>query len=524
MPLSVNNEIIDDRLIAEEANRLHAEYVKMFPGQDLETKTATLIEWAKENIVENVLLRQYIKKNGIDYKPRPDLSVDQVIWQELKDSPLAVNTDRVPKTLDEFVDTLKQQAVITFKMNSALTYLVSARLRACGLQSGKRLTYILVKPAGPECNMACGYCFYLEKKQIFPRSATCRMPDDVLQAMTIQALAPTNREITFGWQGGEPTLMGLSFFEKALSLQHKYGKGHDINNCLQTNGLLIDKNWTRFLKRNAFLTGISLDGPEHIHDHYRKKKDGRGTWRQVVKSAQLLLHEAIDTNVLSVVTDYAAKFPEEIYRFHKEHGLTFMQFVPCAETDKQNPGKMAPFSVNPVEYGDFLCALFDLWVDDFAGNQPTTSIRYFDSVFHTYLNKSAPDCAFSEECGTYLVVEHNGDVFPCDFFVEAGHKIGNVLTDDLINMFNSDEQDRFSKKKTDLPASCRTCPWLEHCRGGCPKYATKSKENRHQNYFCPSYTIFFEHAHNTLLSLADKWRSGVLEHSCRNMAKISLET
>ena len=524
MPLSVNNQIIDDSVIAEEVNRLLPEYEKMFSGQDPGTKTETLIDWAKENIVENVLLGQYINKNGIDIDPKPHLSIDQTIWQKLNVFLSAKNDKHRPQTLEEFVDVLKRQAVITFEETDKLKDLVSARLRAHGLKSGKHLGYILVKPAGPECNMACGYCFYLEKKQMFRRSATCRMTGTVLQAMTIQALTRTNQPVTFGWQGGEPTLMGLAFFKKAVSLQHQYGEKTAINNCLQTNGLIIDKNWAEFLKQNAFLTGISLDGPDHIHDHYRKTKDGRGTWRQVVQSAQLLLSEAVDTNVLTVVTDYAAKFPEEIYRFHKDLGMNYMQFIPCAEKDKKSPEKMAPFSVTPLAYGTFLCTLFDLWVNDFVDNQPTTFIRYFDCIFHTYLNITPPDCSFNRECGTYLVVEHNGDVFPCDFFVERGYKIGNVLADDLTDMLNSEKQDAFGKNKAGRPVSCRLCPWLEHCGGGCPNYMIKTEENRSQNYYCPSFTMFFEYAHTTLLSLADKWQAGILEKPLRNMVKISLET
>ena len=370
----------------------------------------------------------------------------------------------------------------------------------------KSLNSVLVKPAGPDCNMACTYCFYLEKSVLFPGIKSHRMSEDILQEMVRQVMGQSQQEVSFGWQGGEPTLMGLSFFEKAVEFQKKFGRGHVVGNGLQTNGLLIDKQWAEFLKEYKFLVGLSIDGPEHVHDHYRLMRNGKGSWSGIADKASLLLDAGVEVNALAVVNDYSVKYPEEIYEYLKSIGLHYMQFIPCVETDPRNPDQSAPFSVPPEKYGEFLCTVFDLWLADFADEMPSTSIRFFDSLFFHYVGLHPPECTLLEECGVYVVVEHNGDVYSCDFFVEPEWKLGNVMKDDLRTLLNSEKQREFGRLKATLPEECRECQWLRYCRGGCTKDRLHNPDDRKLNHLCSSYKIFLKHADTTLKKLADEWK------------------
>ena len=371
----------------------------------------------------------------------------------------------------------------------------------------KQLNSVLIKPAGPDCNMACKYCFYLKKSELFSQSKVHRMSEEILEEMVHQLMNQPLKQISFGWQGGEPTLMGLPFFKKAVEFQQKYGKNQSVGNGLQTNGILIDDKWARFLAQYKFLTGVSLDGPQHIHDHYRLSAGGKGTWTKVVDSAKRMLDTAAEVNALVVVTDYSAQFAEEIYQFHRELGLNYMQFIPCVETDPNNADISAPFSVPAEKYGELLIKLFDLWMNDFYEGVPTTSIRYFDSVFYTYVDLPAPECTLLPECGVYVVVEHNGDVYSCDFFVEPKWKLGNVLKDNLVDLLNSPLQSEFGKNKANLPDECKNCQWLKHCWGGCTKDRIKDKRDKNHNNFCDAYKMFFEHADDRFKKLAEEWKT-----------------
>ncbi|MFQ5753350.1 MAG: anaerobic sulfatase maturase, partial [bacterium] len=330
------------------------------------------------------------------------------------------------------------------------------------MKTVKQLESVLVKPAGPDCNLACNYCFYLEKLKLFSDSKIHRMSGAILEETIRQVMNQAGENVSFGWQGGEPTLMGLSFFEKVIEYQKRYGRGQIVGNGLQTNGILIDEPWANFLNKHHFLVGLSLDGPEYIHNRYRRTRGGQGTWMRVVDSAKLMLDKDVAVNALTVVNDFSVQFPQAIYEFHKELGLNYMQFIPCLETDPYDPGRAASFSVSPEKYGDFLCRLFDLWMADFIDNQPTTSIRFFDSVFYNYVDLLAPECTLLPACGVYLVVEHNGDVFSCDFFVEPAWKLGNVMEGDLSQMLNSERQYEFGRMKAEIPEDCKNCKWLRY--------------------------------------------------------------
>lgn len=370
----------------------------------------------------------------------------------------------------------------------------------------KTLDSVLVKPAGPECNMACTYCFYLRKSELFPGVQTHRMSEEVLEEMTRQVMNQSQKQVSFSWQGGEPTLMGLPFFKKVVELQMKYGRGHAVGNGLQTNGLLIDEQWAEFLKEYKFLVGLSIDGPEHIHDRYRLMRNGKGSWSRISDRARLLLDSEVEVNALAVLNDYSVRFPEEIYEFFKSIGLNYMQFIPCVELDPNHPEQLAPFAVSPEEYGAFLCKMFDLWMADFIDDSPSTSVRFFESVFFHYVGLTPPECTLLDECGVYVVVEHNGNVYSCDFFVEPDWKLGNVMKDDLETLLNSEKQKKFGQMKSALPRECQECQWLSVCRGGCTKDRLHNPYDKTSNYLCPSYKIFFQHADARLKKLADEWK------------------
>lgn len=383
----------------------------------------------------------------------------------------------------------------------------------------KQLKDILIKPAGPDCNLACKYCFYLEKSNLFPQSKVHRMSEEILEEMIRQMMSQTEDYVSFGWQGGEPTLMGLPFFEKAIELQKRYGRNHKLGNGLQTNGILIDNNWAKFLAEYKFLIGLSIDGPQHVHDFYRTSTGGKGTWAKVIDSGKIMLDAGAEVNALTVVNDYSVNFPEEIYEFHKDMGLNFMQFIPCVETDSNDAAKAAPFSVSGEKFGSFLCTLFDLWTNDFVDGIPKTSIRYFDSVFYRYVNFPAPACTLLPECGVYVVVEHNGDVYSCDFFVEPEWKLGNIMKDNLTEMLNSPRQNEFGMLKADLPEICQSCKWLKYCWGGCTKDRIKDPQDKKLNHFCKSYKFFFEHADTKLKRLADNWKKNQEQQILENRKK-----
>jgi uncharacterized protein len=369
----------------------------------------------------------------------------------------------------------------------------------------KSLDSVLIKPAGPDCNLDCSYCFYLDRSDQFSGAKVHRMSERVLEETVKQVLQQGGRHVSFGWQGGEPTLAGLPFFEKAVEFQTTYGNGKSVGNGLQTNGILLDKGWARFLRQYSFLVGLSLDGPEHVHDRYRHFKGGQASWKEVVDRAKMLLDAGVEVNALTVVNDYSVQFPEEIYNVHKELGLNYMQFIPCLETDPSDSSKAAQFSVSAESYGKFLVRLFDLWQADFDGPVATTSIRAFDSLFHKYVGLSAPDCTLLQTCGVYVVVEHNGDIYSCDFFVQPEWKLGNLMDGSIVEMLNSPLQTKFGVWKSDLPEKCLQCQWLSPCRGGCTKDRIRDPRDSNLNHFCQSYITFFEHADRRFKELATDW-------------------
>lgn len=369
------------------------------------------------------------------------------------------------------------------------------------------LTSVLVKPSGPDCNLGCAYCFYLEKESLFPEYVQHRMSPEILEEMIRQVMQQSGNAVSIAWQGGEPALMGLDFYKRAIALEMKYGHGQSTGNGFQTNGLLLNAEWADFFKQYDWLVGLSLDGPQHIHDRYRLDKGQQPTWQKVQQVARMLINKGVAVNVLCCVTDYSSAFAKEIYLYFKSLGLTWMQFIPVVETDQQDPTRAASFSVTDEQYGRFLITLFDCWMNDFKEGKPTTSIRHFESVFYTYVGMEAPECTLNKECGPYVVIEHNGNVYSCDFFVEPRHRLGNIRHSRLVDLLNSKKQQEFGKAKTLLPQKCRTCPWLTNCFGGCIKDRIKDPHDHHQPRFCRSYQMFFEHADARLKQLAEAWQA-----------------
>jgi uncharacterized protein len=369
----------------------------------------------------------------------------------------------------------------------------------------KPLSFILVKPSGPDCNLACSYCFYTRNEAYFGSGHIHRMSDEVLEAMIRKSLGRPGQQMGFGWQGGEPTLMGLDFYRRAIELQERYGNGMRVSNSLQTNGVLINDEWNEFLKQHNFLVGLSLDGPAHVHDHYRVDRGGRGTHAIVENTARSMLEAGVAVNAISVVSDYSSRFAQEIYTYHKSLGFEYQQFIPCIEMEADGSKAVAGYSVTPEKYGRFLCDLFDLWADDWVDGKPTTSIRTFETFAEVYLGRVPSECSARRTCGEYLVVEHTGEVYSCDFFVEDAWKLGNILEDNPEEMLNGYRQTLFGNMKGRLPDKCLKCPWLGFCQGGCTKDRLRDPHDKRFNHFCESYKMFFAHADTRFKELMESF-------------------
>ncbi len=377
--------------------------------------------------------------------------------------------------------------------------------------------HVMAKPIGPVCNLHCEYCFYLEKEALFPDGEKYRMPDEVLEAYirgNIASQDPRVPEIIFAWQGGEPTMLGVDFFEKAVALERKYApRGKAIVNTIQTNGTLLDDEWCRFLAKNNFLVGLSLDGPGEIHDRYRVDRGGRPSFDRVMRGLALLKKHGVEFNVLACVNEESAGRPRDVYRFLRSNGVEFIQFIPIVErlpdraSEELGLELAAPpaldgedvwsavtaWTVRPEHYGDFMIGVFDEWVRNDVGD---TFVMNFEWTLTAYAGLPAASCFFLKRCGRALIIEHNGDVYSCDHFMYPDYRLGNILTDDLGEMVNSEKQVAFGAlKETTLPRRCRECDVLFACRGGCPKHRfIKTPDGEPGlNYLCEGYRKFYRH-------------------------------
>lgn len=354
-----------------------------------------------------------------------------------------------------------------------------------------RPLYVMLKPVGAVCNLRCKYCYYLEKKDLYPDARNFVMSEELLEEFIKQYLgAQTMSQVLFTWHGGETLMRNISFYKKAVALQKKYGRGRPISNSLQTNGTLLTDEWCRFFKENNFLIGISVDGPQHCHDKYRRTLDNRPSFYQVMKGVELLKKHGVEFNIMGVVNDYNSDYPLQFYHFFKSIDCHYIQFAPIVE---QIDGKPARWNVRSRAWGDFLIAIFDEWVRNDVGDY---YIQYFDSTLANWVGQEPGVCTLAKTCGQAGVMEFNGDVYSCDHMVYPQYKLGNIKTNTLTQMMYSRQQQQFGNDKYDsLPAQCRSCKYLFACNGECPKNRIIQTIDGESglNYLCQGYYKFFNH-------------------------------
>ena len=367
--------------------------------------------------------------------------------------------------------------------------------------------YIMLKPAGAHCNLACKYCYYLEKNKLYPTAQRHLMSDEMLEQFTREYIeAQTMNQVLFTWHGGEPLLRSIDFYRKALSLQQKYAGGRRIDNVIQTNGTLLTDEWCEFFAQNHWLVGISIDGPQPDHDHYRLTAAGKPSWQKVMQGIKLLKKHGVEWNAMAVVNAYNANHPLEFYRFFKENGCQFLQFTPIVERlTRHEDGRtlasladkdeisLSEASVTPEQWGYFLCAIFDEWVRKDVGK---IFVEIFDCTLANWMGISPGICAYSKECGHAGVMEHNGDVYSCDHFVFPEYKLGNIRDHSLIDMLYGEQQQEFSRlKHSSLPRQCKECDMEFACHGECPKnrFMKDKYGDSGLNYLCLGYYHYYQH-------------------------------
>jgi uncharacterized protein len=377
--------------------------------------------------------------------------------------------------------------------------------------------HVLAKPTGAICNLACSYCFFLDKELLYPGSRF-RMSDEVLENYIRQLIAAhRSPQVTVGWQGGEPTLMGIDFYRRAIELQEKYRKpGMTFENTMQTNGTLLDDEWCRFFKENNFLIGISIDGPRELHDIYRVDKKGEGSFDRVMKGLSLLQKHGVEYNVLTTVNRVNADHPLDVYRFLRdEAGTDWIQFIPVVErinegerTLYQKGDTVSDRSVQPEQFGSFLSLIFDEWVRNDVGR---VFVQTFEASARRWMGLPSGMCVFEETCGMGLALEHNGDLYSCDHFVEPDYLLGNIMEKSIGELAASEKQYRFGQDKRDtLPKVCRECDVFFACRGECPKnrFLTTPAGEPSLNYLCKGWKAFFRHIDFPMQILAGLIRRG----------------
>lgn len=384
---------------------------------------------------------------------------------------------------------------------------------------------VILKPVGAACNMACRYCYYRQKNRIGSSCGNNMMSEHLLELFIRQYFHLQKWACaSIAWHGGEPLLRGIEFYKKAMQFQRKYAEGRLVENSLQTNGLLVDENWCRFFRENHFLIGLSLDGPEHIHDRYRRESSGQGTFSRVIRAMRLFQKYNVEFNVLSTINDYSVRYPVEIYRFFKEQDIRFMQFIPVVECLSRQqkkgtqartlpPGKraeelVAPWSVKPGDYGRFLTAIYDEWI---AGDVGRYFVPFFDAVLGNWCKENASLCVIAKECGKSPVLEHDGSFYFCDHYVFSEYQLGNIGKKSLSELMLSERQKRFGLQKSErLTSDCRRCEYLFLCNGECQKnrfIVSHSGECGH-NYLCEGLKLFFRHTESSMRFMRNELING----------------
>lgn len=363
---------------------------------------------------------------------------------------------------------------------------------------------LLIKPASADCNLNCSYCFYLEKKSLYPEQKIHRMSDETLEKMISGYMKTEQPQYSFGWQGGEPTLMGLDFFRKVTTLQEKYGqKGAIVANGLQTNATLITDDMAEHFAKYKFLLGVSLDGPPEIHDLYRKKLAGSGSHADVMRAIEILKKHKVEFNILTLVSKSNVSKALEVYNYLTSNGFSYHQYIPCVEFDAD--GKPLPWTITGKEWGNFLCSVFDTW---FSGDTRKVSVRLFDSILMYLVEGQRNVCVMGKNCCQYLVVEHNGDVYPCDFFVKSELKLGNIMNSTWEELQDSETYKSFGALKSKWSGACENCEFLEICSADCLKNRLPQSQNnpRTLSWHCEGWKIFFGHSLRKFKKLAEQIR------------------
>lgn len=374
-----------------------------------------------------------------------------------------------------------------------------------------RPLYVMLKPASSHCNLACEYCYYLEKKHLYEDGKRHLISDETLELFTKEYIeAQTMDSVLFTWHGGEPLMRSLDFYQKAMALQQKYAKGKHIDNVLQTNGTMLTDEWCEFLAQNHWLVGISIDGTKDMHDHYRHTASGKPSWEQVMHGIDLLKKHNVEWNAMAVVNDYNAEYPLEFYHFFKEIGCQYLQFTPIVEriiphsdgrslaslqdtAENQAEATIAPYLVSPAKWGNFLCTIFDEWVRHDVGR---VFVEIFDCTLANWVGVAPGICAYAKECGHAGVMEYNGDVYSCDHFVFPEYQLGNIATHSMIEMLYGEKQQAFSRlKHTSLPRQCKECDMEFACHGECPKnrFSVDKYGEKGLNYLCQGYYQYYTH-------------------------------
>ena len=371
-----------------------------------------------------------------------------------------------------------------------------------------RPLYVMTKPAGAHCNLACDYCYYLEKQKLYQNGEKHVMSDQLTEVFVREYIrSQFGREVNFTWHGGEPMIRPLSYYKKVVRWQRQYAEGKTILNCLQTNGTLLTPEWCRFLHDEGWLVGISIDGPQNMHDAYRMKRNGAPTWEKVMQGIEMLDRYEVEWNAMAVVNDITAARPLEFYRFFRDElECRYLQFTPVVERiHRHQDGRhlahvmdgeeytVAPFSVTPEAWGEFLCTMFDEWYRNDVGEM---FVQTFEATLANWAGVTPGVCSLSDWCGHAAVMEHNGDIYCCDHFVFPEYYLGNIRNRGILDMLNSEKQMAFADMKTKgLPAQCHKCQWQFACHGECPRNRfVKTKDGEPGlNYLCEGYRRYFEH-------------------------------
>ncbi len=369
---------------------------------------------------------------------------------------------------------------------------------------------VFVKPVGAVCNLDCSYCYYLEKVNLFPNEKTHRMPDGLLEKYITQHIqASPAQTIFFSWHGGEPTLAGLEYFQRIVELQKKYlPSNRSVLNGIQTNGTLLNAEWCHFLKKESFVVGISLDGPEKFNSMNRFRKDGKSCFEEVLRGFQLLKSNEIPCEILCVVNSQNVAFPLDVYRFFKSLNAEFLTFIPLVEWISQQDAQVSERTVPAKAFGEFLCAIFNEWKANDIGK---VKIQIFEEALRTAFGLDHSLCIFKPVCGRVPVVEHNGDFYSCDHFVDSAHRLGNIGKVSLSELLESPEQQSFGQAKFNLlPEYCLKCEVLSMCNGACPKdrHLITPDGEPGLNYLCDGYQMFFNHCKPFVEEVAEVWKSG----------------